>query len=293
MSELVIFHAGSLGDPLRKIAQNFEERHLGVKVNMEGSGARAAVRKVIDQKRPCDIVASADYMVIEDWMKPDYARFNILFAGNRLVLSFTDHSKFADEINEANWFEILLREGVVFGHTDPELDPAGYRALLCWQLAEKYYEERGLYQRLLSKITPQNILTDRNTIRAQLMTGKLDYFFGYESTAQQNGYRFISLPTAVNFSSRKYTDYYQQAELQLLGKKLDTRMTIRGGPIIYGITLVEGAPNQKLAIEFLEYLLEEGMPCLEKAGLVSFPPEIVAGDFVYLPDCLHRFFPEV
>jgi len=290
MSELIIFHAGSLSESLRHIAQHFEGQHPGVKVHMEGSGAREAARKVTDQRRSCDIVASADYQVIEDMLKPDYARFNILFAGNRLVLSFTNKSKFADEINQENWCEILLREGVVYGHTNPELDPAGYRARLCWQLAEKYYEAPGLYQKLVSKITPTNILTDREAIRSRIMNGELDYFFGYESSARQNGYRFVSLPAAIDFSSRDYTDYYRQVHIQLAGRSLGTWMTVKGEPIIYGITLVEGAPNPKIATEFLEFLLEKGEVYIKKAGLISFPPEIAKGDFAYLPERLRRFF---
>nr|WP_245867820.1 substrate-binding domain-containing protein [Sporomusa silvacetica] len=286
-----MFHAGSLSEPLRQLAQYFEKQHPGVSIHMEGSGARQAVRKVTDQGRLCDIVASADYQVIENLMKPDYARFNILFAGNQLVLSFTDKSKFAGEINQDNWFEILLREGVVYGHTDPELDPAGYRARLCWQLAERHYKVAGLYQQLLSKITTTNILTDRETIRAMLMAGELDYFFGYESTARQNGYQFVSLPTAINFSSAEYKDNYQQAEIQLSGKKTGTWMTVKGEPIMYGITLVEGAPNQELALAFLEFLLASGAPCLKKAGLIYFPPKVLASDFTCLPDRLRRFFP--
>ena len=290
MSELIIFHAGSLSMSLRHIAQHFERRCPGVKIHMEGSGAREAARKVTDQRRPCDIIASADYRVIDDLLKPDYARFNILFAGNRLVLSFTDKSKFADEINAENWFEILLREGVVYGHTNPELDPAGYRARLCWQLAEKYYEVPGLYQKLVDKITPANILTDRDTIRSRMMTGEYDYFFGYESSARQNGYRFVKLPVAIDFSSRNCSKYYRQAHIQLSGKNVGTLMTVKGEPIIYGITLVEGAPNPQIATEFLEFLLEEGESYIKEAGLIALPPEIHKGDFAYLPERLRRFF---
>jgi len=290
MSELIIFHAGSLSMAFRHIAQHFERQWPGVNVQMEGSGAREAARKVTDQRRPCDIIASADYRVIEDMLKPDYARFNILFAGNRLVLSFTNKSRFGDEINAENWFEILLREGVVFGHTNPELDPAGYRARLCWQLSEKYYEAPGLYQKLADKIAPTNILTDRDTIRSRMTTGEYDYFFGYESSARQNGYRFVNLPTAIDFSSRNYSKYYRQAHVQLSGKNSGTSMTVQGEPIIYGITIAEGAPNPQTATDFLEFLLEEGEQYIKKAGLISFPPEISKGDFAHLPERLRRFF---
>lgn len=171
MQEIIVFHAGSLSQAFQQMAMSFEDQNPGVKVNLEGSGARLAARKVIDQNRPCDIVASADYEIIDSMMKPDYAKFNIHFAKNRLVLSFTDKSKYANEIDAANWFEILLRQGVNYGHPDMELDPGGYRARMCWQLAEKYYHIDGLYSSLVDNIPPANILTEGEIIRSRINPG--------------------------------------------------------------------------------------------------------------------------
>jgi molybdate/tungstate transport system substrate-binding protein len=291
IQHITIFHAGSLSRPLQQIAKAFEAKNSGVTVIMEGSGARVVARKVIEQQHSCDIVASADYTIIDDFLKPEYARFNIRIARNRLVLSFTEKSQYADQINEDNWFEILLKTGVKYGHTDPELDPGGYRARLCWQLAEKYYHQSGLNERLIANLLPANILTDRTLIRSRIAGGELDYFFGYESTARQNGYRFINLPDAINFSSDKYAAYYQQAELQLAGKRPGTSMRVTGQPIIYGITLVETAPNREQAIQFLEFLLDKGMPFFENSGFIPIaPPIIPIEDRLYLPTQLIRFF---
>ncbi|SPF31898.1 Uncharacterized solute-binding protein Pmob_0379 [Candidatus Desulfosporosinus infrequens] len=291
VQEIIVFHAGSLSHVFQQMAMTFENQNPGVKVNLEGSGARLVARKVIDQKRPCDIVASADYEIIDSMLMPDYAKFNIHFARNKLVLYFTDQSRYANEINADNWFEILLRPTVKYGHTDMELDPTGYRARMCWQLAEKYYHKDGLYSALVENILPTNILTERETISSRLISGELDYFFGYESGARQNGYRFVKLPEAINFSSFKYAKYYQQAEIILSGKKPGTFMTLTGKPIIYGVTLVEKAPNREVAIQFIEFVLEAGMPFLQNSGLIPLsPPMISNSDLVHLPPQLRRFF---
>lgn len=291
MQEIIVFHAGSLSQPFQQMARSFENHHPGIKVNLEGSGARLAARKVIEQKRPCDIVASADYEIIDSMLIPDYAKFNIHFARNRLVLSFTNKSRYANEINAENWFDILLRPEVNYGHTDMELDPGGYRARMCWQLAEEYYHIDGLYSSLVDNILPENILTEREVIRSRLISGDLDYFFGYESTARQNGYRFVDLPEAINFSSYKYATYYQQAEIILSGKTPGTFMTVTGLPIIYSLTLVEKAPNREMAIQFIEFMLEAGMPFLHDSGLIPLsPPMISKSDLKHLPPQLCRFF---
>lgn len=288
---ITIFHAGSLNRPLQQIAKVFEAKTPGVTVMMEGSGARVVARKVIEQHRSCDIVASADYTIIDDFLKPEYAKVNIRIARNRMVLSFSEKSQYADQIHEDNWFDILLKPGVKYGHTDPELDPGGYRARLCWQLAEKYYNQFGLNDRLIANLLPANILTDGAIIRSRIASGELDYFFGYESTARQNGYQFINLPDAINFSTDEYAKYYQQAELQLTGRLPGTWMRVTGQPIIYGITLMETAPNREQAIRFLEFLLDKGGPFFENSGLIPIsPPIIPTEDRIYLPTQLGRFF---
>lgn len=47
---------------------------------MEAAGSRDCARKIRDLKRPCDVLASADYLVIEQLLVPDYADWNICFA---------------------------------------------------------------------------------------------------------------------------------------------------------------------------------------------------------------------
>lgn len=79
-------------------------------------------------------------------MNPEHADWNILFARNQLVLCYTDQSKFAAEVNADNWHEILARPGVVWGHSDPNLDPCGYRSLMVIQLARREFKGKRLVE---------------------------------------------------------------------------------------------------------------------------------------------------
>ncbi|HDR16752.1 MAG TPA: tungstate ABC transporter substrate-binding protein WtpA, partial [Desulfobacteraceae bacterium] len=106
---LVMFHAGSLSVPFQAMEKAFETKYPKVDLLREASGSQGAARKVTDLKKPCDIMASADYKVIDKLLIPDAADWNIRFASNQLVLCYTEKSKFADQVNDANWYEILQR----------------------------------------------------------------------------------------------------------------------------------------------------------------------------------------
>ena len=155
--KLVMFHAGSLSVPFAAMEKVFEKKYPKVDLLREASGSQKAARKVSDLGKPCDIMASTDYKVIDKLLIPEYATFNIRFATNQLVLCYTGKSKYADEINADNWYKILERKGVIWGHSDPNLDPCGYRSLMVLQLAEKHYNLPGLYDRLIANRPKENI----------------------------------------------------------------------------------------------------------------------------------------
>jgi ABC-type molybdate transport system substrate-binding protein len=71
--KLVIFNAGSLSVPLKTIEKNFEQMHPGLDSRREPSGSSKAARKVSDLEKPRDIMASADYEVIDKLLVPNCA----------------------------------------------------------------------------------------------------------------------------------------------------------------------------------------------------------------------------
>ena len=90
-NELVIFHAGSLSVPLREISELFQKEHPEIIIKAEASGSRDAARKICDLGRKCDVLASADYRVVEDLLMPNHADFNIRFALNEMVIAYKQH----------------------------------------------------------------------------------------------------------------------------------------------------------------------------------------------------------
>ncbi len=290
--KLVIFHAGSLSVPMAQIEKAFEARYPEVDVQREAAGSQKCARKISELGLPCDIMAAADYKVIDKLLIPDYATWNIKFASNRMVLCYTGKSAFANDINAKNWFEIIDRPEVSWGHADPNVDPCGYRSLMVLQLAEIYYKKPGLAARLVKNRPLRNIRPKSVELISLLETGNLDYAWEYRSVAIQHNLRYLELPAEINLGDYRYDDFYRKAVVEVPGKKPGTRMTIHGKSITYGITLVKEAPNREAAIAFLAFMLDPdgGLAILKKCGQPPLVPPRIGSEKAWreLPESLRR-----
>jgi molybdate/tungstate transport system substrate-binding protein len=252
---LQIFNAGSLTVPLEQLNAKFVEKYPNVEVLPEAAGSSTTIRKVTELGKECGIIASADYSLIPELMYPDYADWYIIFATNQLCLCYTDQSAYADEVDSDNWYEILQREGVTYGRSDPDQDPCGYRTLMVWQLAEKHYEgASGLYDKLYGAdgdmMRPKSV-----DLIALLETGDMDYAFEYTSVAAQHSLNYVELPPQINLADASYKDFYAEASVDIAGTEPGTTITMIGAPVVYGVTIPKNFPRKELAIAWIDMLL--------------------------------------
>ncbi|MFZ3044872.1 MAG: tungstate ABC transporter substrate-binding protein WtpA [Desulfatirhabdiaceae bacterium] len=275
--KLILFHAGSLSMPFDAMEKAFEKDYPKVDLIRESGGSQQVARKVTEQKKPCDIVASADYKVIDKMLIPDFADWNILFASNQLVLCFTDKSKYANQITAGNWYEIIQKKDVSWGHSDPNLDPCGYRALMVIQLAEKYYQKPGLNEAILANRPPEHVRPKAEELVSMLQNGTMDYAWEYLSVAVQHGLKFVALPDEVNLGNYAHDAFYSQAVVKVTGKDPGTFMDIKGDSCTYGLTMINNAPNPEAAVAFLKFMLSPngGLKILKDQGQPPFIPCLV------------------
>ena len=272
--ELIIFHAGSLSVPIKEVAAEFNKLYSEVKILMESAGSVASARKITDLNRPCDILASADYAVIDNMLIPKYADWNIKFVSNEMSIVFHDRSRYADMINAKNWYDILMKQDVAFGRADPNSDPCGYRSILTLQLAEKYYRKPGLAKMVTEK--DQNYMRPKEVdLLALLESNSIDYIFLYKSVAIQHQLKYVVLPDEINLKNPLLAESYASASTQINGKELGKKDVVKGELMVYGITILWDAFNKAAAIAFLQFLLEKdkGMKIMEKNGQPSVIPQ--------------------
>jgi molybdate/tungstate transport system substrate-binding protein len=287
--QLVIFHAGSLAVPFEKIIDGFKKENPGVEVIKEIAGSRECARKITELKKPCDVMASADYLVIDQLLIPDFADWNLKFATNEMTIVYTGKSYRAKELNQKNWYEILLDKKVRIGRADPNADPCGYRTVLTMKLADIFYNQKDLSEKVLNKdkeyIRPKEV-----DLLALLEAGELDYIFLYRSVAEQHKLKYLTLPDKINLKNAELEDLYKTVSVELSGKKPGEKISQVGGSMVYGVTIPKNSPNPDLAKKFVLYLLEKnkGLKVMRDEGQPTVVPS-VCNNYDKLPAELKKY----
>jgi len=293
-----VFPAPALTGPFEEVKAAFEADHPGVTVLFEPGGSVDCIKKITEDGKPADVLASADYALIPKMMVPEHADWYLTFAKNRMVLTYTNESKYASEITAGNWYEILNRDGVRWGFSDP----CGYRTPMVIQLAEGYYKNDTIFETLVENhsnitVTEENstsaihaadpgsndttlfIRPKADDLVRMVQAGDLDYAWEYRSVAVQNGLLFIELPEEIDLSSVDFAENY--ATVQTEAKKGDGTTFYVGSPIVYGVTVPKIAQHPDLGVEFVKMLIgATGQEILVADGQ---PPIVPAGDYGSVP----------
>ena len=273
---LVVFNAGSLAAPFRELLAEFRKLHPRVVPRQESSGSLEAARKLTDLGKIPDVIGVADSLVIPSLLIPDHATWYATFARNAMTLIYSDRSIGAREVNGQNWWNVLQRQGVRTGRSDPSLDPNGYRTLLVVQLAERFYGQAGLGDKLLKAMPPRYTRPKEADLVAMIQAGELDYAWSYRSIAVTTGLPSVELPREIDLSDPGLGMLYGQASVTVPGSSGD--MEIRGAPIIYALTIPTRAVHRPAAQGFVRFVFSpEGQAILEKHGFLPMDRPIVGG----------------
>jgi molybdate/tungstate transport system substrate-binding protein len=305
---LKVFCAGSLLYPLNKVADAFMEDHPGIEVEVEGHGSIQVIRNPTELDDPADLLMVADCSLIPVMMyktpipggEGNFTDWYIRFAGNRLVLAYTDQSRYSDEVNTTNWFEVLSRGDVKIALANPIIDALGYRGLLVLQLAEYHYGDRQIFERILGPrfnpeietvevgsrtviFVPEQFkpLEDKVAIRASsiqivplLESGAVDYTFLYLSNAEQYGVKYVELPPEIDLGSPEMDELYMRAQVRFQHARFQSiGLDRKGRTIYYGLTIPGNAANPEDAVEFTKYLLvDRGREIFEENSHPIYQP---------------------
>jgi len=323
-----VLFAGSLIIPFAQLEKEFEAGHPTIDVNMEGHGSIQAVRIVGDLDESADLVITADYRLVPLLLyaanNPDtglpYASWNVVFATNKMVLAYAPHSRFADEVDEQNWPDVIARPGVRVGCSDPRLDANGYRALMTVKLAERVYGRPTLFADIFGGIFRIPIRVSRNgdsdlisvpevletksgsdlvlrpysvSLLPLLKSGDIDYAFEYESVARQHGLNYLALPAEINLGDTAREEDYAAVTVKLDFQRFTSVKPEFAGEIIrYSATIPSNSSEPEAAAELLAFLLgPEGQRVMAENFQPMIVP-VVADNLEAVPEAVKMYCAE-
>jgi molybdate/tungstate transport system substrate-binding protein len=260
-ARLRVFVADALLRPLNAVAEAFMKENPGIEVVQIPSGSVLAAKKITEGNDAADVLAVADYMVIEKLMRPAHADWYICFATNEIVIAYTDASKGSVELTDKNWFDVLSREGVTVGASNPLHDPCGYWTELCWRLADLHYPAlpggETISQRMTRKCGPP---ADRRTDAEEMLqlvesAGGVDYVFVYRSQARQHHLQSVRLPPEVSLGDPAMAETYRKVSIELPGREPATTTRKTGEAIVFALTIPKVARRSDLAEKYVSFIL--------------------------------------
>jgi molybdate/tungstate transport system substrate-binding protein len=274
-TEVVMFCAASLARAMSELEQVVEAKNPRLDLRLELSGSQEACRKLAELNRRADVVATADYRVIDRILLPDHADHDIHFATNSVVLAHMDHSRYTEQITADNWYQVLQRPGVRLGLVDPDLAPIGYRTLLVLKLAGRQlgFDGERLARTLRKRCAPEDVAPHEGELLKRLQARAIDYAFVYRSTAEEHNLKLVALPDSYNLGAAERQQDYAAASVQVRMRSGEPPRRVRGSAVIYGVTIPRRPLNPEGARQVVAALLgKPGQRALSRTGFRPLVP---------------------
>ncbi len=287
-----VAYAGSLVNLMEhKLGPAFDSA-TGYTFQGRGAGSTALANQIKSKLIAPDVfisAAAASYKPLLGAANGNIVSWYLTFAATSMVIGYSPKSQFAAQLQAAAsgqtpWYQALETPGLRLGRTDPKLDPKGINTLFTLQLAEQYYQQPGLEQKLIGSVENPDQIFPEEELVARLTAGQLDAGFFYLNEVKDAGLPYITLPAQVNLGDPTQASAYAQASYTSA-----SGATQRGAPIAFSVTIPATAKNEAGAEAFVAYLLgAKGRAIFSADGFTSLSPTLT-GDSQSVPASLKSF----
>jgi len=257
---LTVTYAGSMGVVMDNgLGPDFANTHH-ISYQGQGQGAYGMARLLAAKKVVADVFVSITPGPIEVLKQAGLVGQAQPVASTRMVIAYNPRSRFAAQFAQVGkpgalpWWKMLTEPGLRFGRTDPSSDPQGQNIIFTLKLAETYYQQPGLAQRIIGQvINPQQIAAEGGLL-ARLQAGQVDAASGYESATRSAKLPYVVLPDEINLSNPDYSQqWYDKVSFELTDAQGKPKV-YRPQPLVFYAAVLKNAPHPQLAQQFVEYL---------------------------------------
>jgi molybdate/tungstate transport system substrate-binding protein len=256
MTTLDVAYAGSMGSMMEGPIKSGVAQALQITMHGRAQGSDALARLIVGGSIAPDVFIPVTPGPMMTVLKGGKAQSATPIARTEMVIAYSPKSKFGQQFADAAaskegampWYQVLQQPDIRFGRTDPATDPQGRNIIFTLQLAEAFYKQPGLAQKILGNtINPAQIFSEP-TVEARLQSGELDAASAYKIQPGPFGLPFVHLPDEINLGSAAMHERYQEASLELDGK------TYHPEALVYYAAVITGSQNTDKANAFVQWL---------------------------------------
>ncbi|SRR5579875_688202 len=246
-----VAYAGSMGALMDRGIGPEIARSLGAELRGRAQGSTGLANLIIAGSIRPDVFIAVTSGPMRTVLKAGKAGRAVPIARTEMVIAYSPQSRYAAEFARRDgppWWQILEHPNLRFGRTDPNVDPQGLNVIFMLQLAEAYYHQPGLADKILGpQFNPRQIFQEPE-VMARLQAGQLDASAAYKSQPEAMGLPFVALPREINLGDAALAMEYRKATVTLNGK------TLHPSPLVFYAAVLRDAPHRKLAERFLAWL---------------------------------------
>lgn len=169
-----------------------------------------------------------------------------------------------------DFFNNLTSGQIKVGMSNPNDDPAGFRAWMVLQLAGIAYNgglsgQQYFVNRMISNHGNVTAASAAALVPA-LETGQINFLFIYKSDIASEGLNLIQLRGGVNLGVPSYNSFYSQVTYMTSGG------LEKGAAIVLWLTVPKDSTDTANSVNFVVYTIKNYQTTLRSFGLVSIVP---------------------
>ena len=221
--KVFVMYAGSLVKIFEDVIGPAFQSESGYPYVGEGKGSVQISNLVKDGFRTPDVFVSAGTVPITRLMNTTptpLVDWLLKFGSAEIVIAYSPNSPHFEDLERARtgeipWYEVVSQDGFKVGRTDPELDPQGYYGIITAELANRYYNDSSIKDKIFGEDRNPKQIFPEETLKTLLEIGSLDAVIAYKHEAISRDLPYITLPKEINLSDPSYSDYYIHANYTL------------------------------------------------------------------------------
>ncbi|MDA4111591.1 MAG: substrate-binding domain-containing protein [Thaumarchaeota archaeon] len=274
------------------ILENGFSTSTGIQMAPPKAAGSLTLAQQIAQGNPVSVFLSVSKTAIQNaTLKSAFGGWAVAFATDQMGIAYTNatlqNSAGAAVVNAFNtavstnsttdWYNFynnLTSGQVKVGISNPNADPAGYRAWIVLEAAGHIYagNNSGYFVNRLISNSGNYTGASAADLVAPLQTGQIQFLFIYKSDITAEHLRLLQLPKGVNLGSGAYNTFYSQFTYTI------TSGVQKGGSITLWITVPKTSTDNTNSVRFVVYVVQNYVTLLKPFGLSNIQPPKIYND---------------